>query len=146
MSTNYVAPNCPISKSQLKTQGQGNPATFTTPPIATDIDSLIAAVNALREILLQFQGQWTVNNIHLPNEPNHRKEGNTYYSQYPEWQEVGANFSIGFVYHKDADGMDRTQAAFVTRVNQVTFKNRMQNDPDFNWSYSKKLDAEVSSG
>lgn len=138
-----IAPQCPISKSQDPGDSyRGNGVTFPTPPIATDLDSLIAAVNALRDILRQFTGQWTVNNIREPNEPNHRKEGNTYYSQYPEWVPVDLQIVYGLVYHKDSNGTDRTQQAFVARINAVTYKNRNQPDPDFRWSYIKKLDAQ----
>src|SRR5690349_13916392 len=125
-----VAPQCPISTSQSPGDGySGNGATFPTPPIATDLDSLIAAVNALRDILRQFTGQWTVNNVQQPSTPNRKIKGNTYYSQFPEWEQVDLNLVYGLVYHKDRNGTDRTQAAYVQRINGVTYKNRMQTDP-----------------
>jgi len=134
------APTCPISKGQSPPVRPLGP-TFPTPPIATDLASLIAAVNALRAVLMQFTGQWTVNNLFEAPEPNTKIEGNTYYSQYPEWEQYAIQWSQGFVYHKDSNGTDTTQRAYVNRINQVNYKNRSQEDPDFIWAYYKALDG-----
>lgn len=143
-----VAPSCPIARSQdpgeLYRNGglpQGG-VTFPGVPRPTDLDSLIIAVNALREILRRFSGQWTVNNVHQPNTPNHRREGNKYYSQYPEWDQVSRQTMTGYIFHKDkANGTDKTQKAYVQRINQIQYHNRSQEDPDFTWAYYKQLDA-----
>lgn len=146
MTNSSVAPVCPITHDQdgieLFRGGRwrgGNP--YRNIPPATDLNSLIAAVNALRDVLRQFTGQWVVNNIYQARTPNHKKEGNKYYSQYPEWTQVQKDVMAGVVYHKDRDGIDRTQYAYVVRINRVTFQNQMQPDPEFRWSYVKKLDG-----
>jgi hypothetical protein len=142
-----VAPNCPVSHSQDPGQLYRNGGlpqggvTFSGMPRPVDLDSLIKTVNALREVLRQFTGQWTVNNVQQPGTPNHRKEGNTYYSQYPEWDQVGMQTMTGYIFHKDQNGTDYTQKAYVNRINQINYHNRSQEDPDFQWAYYKQLDA-----
>jgi hypothetical protein len=113
--------------------------------MAYDLSSLINAVNALREALRTFTGQRTVNNISTSTKYSYKykKKGDKYYSQYPEWQQVGKSTSAGLVYHKDRNqegGMDRSMRAYVVRINLVTFQNRTQEDADFRWSYTKQLD------
>ena len=144
---NGIAPSCPISNTNandlFRNDGlvQGG-IYFPGIPAAVDLASLIAAVNALKLALQQFTGNWTVNNLFEAPTPNQRRQGNTYYSPYPEWQLTGIQTMNGFVYHKNTDGsQDKTQRAYVTRINQVTYKNVMQEDPDFNWNYYKKLDG-----
>jgi len=147
MTMPRLAPSCPVARDQdpgeLYRNGglpQGG-VRFPQPPRPVDLDSLIKAVNALREVLRQFRGQWTVNNVHEANTPNNRKEGNKYYSQYPEWDQVSRQTVTGYVFHKDQNGTDYTQKAYVNRINEINYHNRSQEDPDFKWSYTKKLDA-----
>jgi len=144
--TTVVAPACSITRNQdvgdIHRWHGGNP--WRNIPVATDLASLLAAVNALRDVLRQFTGQWTVNNVFEARTPNTKKEGNKYYSEYPEWAQVQKDVQAGFVFHKDKSlpgGMDRSQAAYVVRINRVTFQNEMQPDPEFNWSYVKRLDG-----
>jgi len=144
-----TAPVCPISHGQDPSFRKGNYSagpTSPTAPLAYDLPSLINAVNMLREALRTFTGQRTVNNISTSTKYSYKykKKGDKYYSQYPEWVQVGKQVAIGFVYHKDKKlegGMDRFQRAYVVRINSVTFQNRTQEDPNFKCSYTKKLDG-----
>jgi hypothetical protein len=142
-----TAPTCPVSSSQLPYysslfRGAGNSSpTFAAIPMAFDLPSLIRTVNVMRDVLRSLTTSLTVNNLYLPRPPNFKKEGDKYYSQYPQWQQTGIESISGFVFHKTKDGPDPTSRAAVVRQVRVHFENRTQEDKEFVWSYSKKLDA-----
>jgi hypothetical protein len=148
------APSCPISYGQTpyKTrllrggdQISGRPPRYSAIPPAFDLPSLIRTTNALRDVLRQLTTSLTVNNIaqaQFPRPPRFKAEGDTHYSDYPEWGQISVDNSVGFVYHKRRDKTkDPSQRVYVVRINRVTFQNQTQEDKDFIWSYSKKLDA-----
>jgi hypothetical protein len=147
-----TAPVCPINNSQIPYQrsltrgGNGGgpqraPNLPAIPP-ATDLPSLIRTVNVMRDVLRSMTSSLAVNNVFAPRPPFFKAQGDTFYSEYPEWDQKNLTVSKGYVYHKDkAGGMDKTQRAYIQRIEKVTFQNRMQEDPDFYWSYYKALDS-----
>lgn len=146
-----VAPSCPISDSQVPYRHrllragalQGAPTPIPAIPPASDLPSLIRTVNILRDVLRQLTTSLTVNNVYNPPPPFARAKGNTYYSEYPAWDETGIGIVKGYVFHRDGDKVDDTQRAFVRRINQVAYQNRTQEDPDFYWAYNRPLDQQV---
>jgi len=134
-----TAPQCPISYGQLP-KSYGPRATLgTNIPIATDLESLIITVNRIRDVLRSLTTSLTVNNTYLPRQPNFKKEGNKYYSQYPQWDQANIETTTGFVFHKTKEGPDPESRAYVIRQNKVHFQNRSQEDPEFVWSYVKPI-------
>lgn len=146
-----VAPACPLSDSQVPYRHrllragalQGAPTTIPAIPPASDLPSLIRTVNVLRDVLRQLTTSLTVNNVYNPPPAFFRAKGNTYYSEYPAWDEVWVDNSKGYVFHHGKDGVDDKQRAYVQRINRVTFRNRVQEDPDFYWGYTRPLDQQV---
>lgn len=134
-----TAPNCPISIGQLPNSYGPRATIGPNIPIATDLASLIRTVNAIRDILRGLTTSLTVNNLYLPRQPNYKKEGNKYYSQYPQWDQAGIEVSYGIVYHKTKTGPDPESRAFVVRQDRVHYQNRMQEDPEFVWAYVKPI-------
>jgi hypothetical protein len=94
----------------------------------------------MRDVLRSMTSSLTVNNVFAPRPPFFKAQGNTYNAEYPEWDQKTIDMSKGYVYHKDKDGIDKTQRAYVWRIDRVTFQNRMQEDADFYWAYYKALD------
>jgi hypothetical protein len=134
------APFCPISRNQQPTGGARTPAALLpTIPIATDLPSMIRAVNIMRDILRTLTTSLTVNNIW------EQQYGNTYIlSPYPDWAQVGADNVTGFVYYKAKNKPpDPDQRAYVQRTNAVEFRNTQRGeDPTFFWRLKKPLDSE----
>ena len=134
-----TAPSCPVSYGQLP-KSYGPRATLgTNIPIATDLPSLIITVNRIRDVLQSLTTSLTVNNVYPARQPNFKKEGNKYYSQYPQWDQAGIDTQEGIVYHKTKEGPDPESKAYVVRQNNVYFQNRSQEDPLFKWSYIKPI-------
>lgn len=145
-------PSCPISYGQIGqapavrrayADAQPRPITMPVIPAAVpgDLPSLLRTVNLISNVLRQLTSNLVVNNLYLPKTPFFRAEGDTYYSEYPQWQGSTIYTSRGYVYHREKDGgKDKDQRAYVTRQDQVTFKNSIQADPDFIWAYYKPLD------
>jgi hypothetical protein len=136
-----TAPSCPVSSGQLpyyrslfrgSSGGQPKAPSMPSIPAAHDLPSLISTVNIMLDALRQFTSSKTVNNLYLPRQPNFKSQGNTYYSQYPQWRETGIEGSSGFVTGKK----DKTSRAYVGRQNRVHYENQTQEDPEFKWSYS----------
>jgi hypothetical protein len=140
-----IAPNCPISTSQLPSYrklfsgGNAEPTVTLSIPMAYDLPSLIRTVNIMRDVLRQLTTSLTVNNVSLPRPPNFKKKGDKYASQYPNWEEVGIETTSGIVFHKTKDGPDPESRAEVVRQNRVHFINRTQEDPEFKWVYNKRI-------
>lgn len=140
-----IAPNCPISTSQLPSyrklfSGSSSEPTVTLSiPIAYDLPSLIRTVNVMRDVLRQITTSKTVNNVTLPRPPNFSKKGDKYASEYPNWEQVGIETESGTVFHKTKTGPDPENRANVVRQRAVHFINRMQEDPEFKWSYTKPI-------
>jgi hypothetical protein len=154
-----IAPSCPTTISQIKRVHElvrGGPLdTRLVIPAAVDGDlpSLIRTVNAITDVLRSLTTSLTVNNVYNPRPPSFKAGSSKIYSDYPEWVQQYTQTVFGYVYHKDtktlADGskqvtMDKTQRAYVQRINQIQFVNKVQNDPDFIWDYVKPLDEQIS--
>lgn len=144
-----TAPSCPISSTQIPyyrtlfrgSTGQPDGPVIPNIPMATDVPSLIKTVNIMRDVLRQLTTSKTVNNLYLPRPPNYKRTADKYYSQYPNWEQVQIDATVGFVFFKDKKGPDPLMRAKVERQLKVTFMNRTQQDKEFKWSYTKKLDA-----
>ena len=143
-----IAPSCPVSTSQKPYyhslfRGSGTDApTMPAIPAAHDLPSLIRTVNVIRDVLRQLTTSKVTNNLYLPRPPNFSKKGDKYYSQFPNWRETAIEREAGWVYHKKKGGeKDPTIRAAVIRQQRVHFLNDTQEDPEFVWTYSKKLDA-----
>jgi len=136
-----TAPSCPVSYGQLpKSYGPTpNTPTAINIPVATDLASLIITVNRIRDTLRTLTTSLTVNNTYIPRPPNYRKEGNKYYSQFPQWDQAGIETEEGYVLHKTKEGPDPESQAYVRRQKRVGFQNRSQEDPLFIWSYDKPI-------
>jgi hypothetical protein len=144
--------SCPVSFGQIgqapssrRVYRDGQPRPIPLPVIppaqANDVPSLIRTVNMITDVLRQLTSDLVVNNLYLPKAPFFRAEGNTYYSEYPLWDQQYIDTVTGYVYHHDKDGSkDKDQKVKVQRQNMVTYLNRMQDDPEFKWSYFKPLD------
>lgn len=148
-----TAPVCPINSSQIPSQRHFQngaqpglrPLIMPSIPVATDLPSLIRTVNVMRDALRQLTTSLTVNNLYNPRPPFFKAEGDTFYSEYPVWDQIDMTTSLGYVYHKEKTGeVDKEQRAFINRINTVTFQNRMQEDPEFVWAYSKPLDRQIA--
>jgi hypothetical protein len=148
-----TAPVCPINSSQIPylrslTRGGNGGGPQTAPtlpsiPAASDLPSLIRTVNVIRDILRSLTSSLTVNNVYNPKPPFFKAQGDTYLPVFPEWDQKGFEVSRGFVYHHEKNGdIDKTQRAYIQRVNSVRFVNRMQDEADFTWAYYKALDAQ----
>jgi hypothetical protein len=147
-----TAPVCPINSSQIPYQrsltrgGNGGgpqiPPTLPAIPPASDLPSLIRTVNVMRDVLRSLTTSLTVNNVYNPKPPFFKAQGDTYLPEFPEWDQKQVETSKGYVYHKKKDGgTDKSQRAYIQRIESVHFQNRMQDEPDFIWSYHKALDA-----
>jgi hypothetical protein len=108
-------------------------------PLATDLPSMIRAVNIMRDILRTLTTSLTVNNVW------EQQFGNVYrLSPYPAWQQVGTETVQGYVYYK-AKGKepDKDQRAYVLRINSVEFRNNQRDkDQSFFWRLKKAPDSE----
>lgn len=147
-----TAPICPINNSQIPYKrsltrgGSGGAPTLPSIPAAFDLPSLIRTVNVMRDVLRSLTSSLTVNNVYKPKPPFFKTQGDTYLPEFPEWDQRSVTTSMGFVYHHEKDGsIDKTQRAYISRVNSVTFQSRVQEDPDFVWSYYKPLDKQLQS-
>jgi hypothetical protein len=136
-----VAPTCPVSSSQtpyyhsLFRGGANEAPVVNSIPIAFDLPSLIRTVNVMLDVLRSRTTSLTVNNLYLPRPPNFKKTGDKYYSQFPHWEQVNIEMSMGYVIGKK----DKSSRAFVMRQNRVHYQNLQQEDPEFKWSYSKAI-------
>jgi hypothetical protein len=149
-----TAPVCPINNSQIPyqrslthglAQPQAAPRLPSIPP-ASDLPSLIRTVNVMRDVLRSLTTSLTVNNVFNPRPPFFKAQGDTYLPEFPEWDQKFLDVSKGYVYHKDKEaegGMDKTQRAYIQRIDGVTFQNRMQEEADFRWAYYKALDSQL---
>ena len=140
------APICPINKGQPATNPRGTPTTLLpTIPVATDLPSLIRAVNIIRDILRSLTTSLTVNNTYLPQQPRDPKilPNRTYImSPFPDWYQVKKKTVEGFVYYKSKSGRDADQRTYIVRTNEVEFRNNQQDeDQSFYWRYTKNLDS-----
>jgi hypothetical protein len=155
---------CPISNSQLPYRtalrsggvqlpngsgalvgGPANSITGISLPIATaDVASIVRTVNAIVDVLRSMTTSLTVNNVHNPAAPITKQKGDTFYSQYPTWEQVKVETTEGYMYHHAKNKpVDKTQQAHVERIKRVVFHNVKQEDPEFVWAYQKKLDATI---
>jgi hypothetical protein len=136
------APVCPVSKNQLPTGGPRNFPTTLIPaiPVATDLPSLIRAVNIMRDILRTITTSLTVNNVW------EQQYGNTYLmSPYPDWSQSQITTKQGYVYYK-AKGKepDPEQRVYAQRIDAVEFHNGQRAaDPTFFWRLKKDFDSET---
>lgn len=137
------APVCPISQGQPKSIMP--PVRLPSIPVATDLPSLIRAVNIIRDILRSITTSLTVNNTFLPGQPPNP----IIYimSPYPDWRQVNTETKAGYVYNKTTKGgvptKDEEQRAYVWRMNMVEFRNEQRSqDASFFWRYKKELDSE----
>lgn len=145
-----TAPVCPINSSQIPYQrslAHGGAQPQTAPrlpsiPAASDLPSLLRTVNVMRDVLRSLTTSLTVNNVYNPKPPFFKAQGDTYNPEFPEWDQRAIDVSRGFVYHHEKDGsIDKDQRAYIQRINSVAYQNRMQEEPDFLWSYYKALDS-----
>jgi hypothetical protein len=146
-----TAPSCPVSFGQQPydrrllhngSQLPGVPARMPSIPTAHDLPTLIRTTNIMRDVLRSLTTSLTVNNVHAAKQPMFRAQGNTYYSQYPNWQQVNSDTAAGYVFNTRKDKTkDPDQRAHVLRTNGVEFQNQTQEDPDFFWRYYKALDG-----
>lgn len=134
------APVCPISRNQLPAGGTRVwPTTLPAIPIATDLPSLIRAVNIMRDILRTITTSLTVNNVWEP-----QLGANIYIlSDFPSWYQSEAELVEGFVYYKKkGEAPDDTQRAVVQRTNSVTFRNHEVGGEEFKWRLKKSFDSD----
>src|SRR5262245_45123105 len=144
-----TAPSCPISNSQIpysrlfQPLGPAYPA--IPPAIEGDLPSLIRTTNLIRDALHRFSSSLVVNNVFNPRPPSFKAQGDTIYPDSPVWRMKDYEYVVGYVYHKEGSGltakMDKNQRVYVQRTDRVNYQNKQQEDKDFTWSYSKKLDA-----
>jgi hypothetical protein len=147
--TDEIAPTCPISDGTLPYRRkfargsaglQGGATKFPGIPNAVDLPSLIRATNVMRDILRSLTSNLTVNNLFLPKQPFFKAQGDTYYSQYPAWDQIHQDVSQGWVNHKVSGGkIDPSQRCYVQRINIVEFQNSSQEDKEFKWNYKKEI-------
>jgi hypothetical protein len=141
--TPVAAPSCPITRSQ--TPAPMAPMLLPSIPVATDLPSLIRAVNIIRDILRSITTSLTVNNTYLPKQPRPPKilpNKDYLMSAYPDWYQVHAETVEGFVYYKSKSGKDQDQRAYISRINAVEFRNiNRDDDKSFFWRYAKALDS-----
>ena len=96
------APVCPVTRSQPPSPGTA-PALLPLIPVATDLPSLIRAVNIIRDIIRSITTSLTVNNTFLPQDPRqppYPQQKNYTISPYPDWYQVGKDTTTGFVFYK----------------------------------------------
>lgn len=140
-----TAPSCPISSTEIPyyrtlfrgSTGQPDGPVIPNIPLATDLPSLIRSVNITRDVLRQLTTSKTINNLYLPRPPNYKRSADKYYSQYPNWEQVGMDTHTGYVFYKGKDPL--TGRVKVVRQTKIHFINRTQQDKEFKWSYNKKL-------
>jgi len=133
-----VAPHCPISHSQDPSNPRGTaPTRLPAIPIATDLPSLIRAVNIMRDILRNITTSLTVNNTYLPRAPRQPKvygDRNYTISPFPDWYQVEIENEAGYV------GKDPKARGYVERLHKVVFRNNERDDDNlFKWLYKKPL-------
>jgi hypothetical protein len=154
MPTNgNVAPVCPISRSQVASGMPG--VRIPVIPTATDLPSLIAAVNTINLLVQQLLGPGRVtNNVYPPNMPLSPSGGSSpvshggaaaYFLGQPEWAEKHRSTQHINSFHKDFSGSsqkgsvsvkeDPDQYVNVMRINTITFQNTNYGDADFLWQY-----------
>jgi hypothetical protein len=135
------APVCPISRSQAAPGMPGVRAPVI--PTATDLPSLVAAVNTINQILQTLLGPGTVtNNVYPPamppmgpsggSSPTSQGKGSRFFSQ-PDWAEAGMNVERLQIFHKDFSPtsssasmgvtQDLTQWVNVHRINAIDFED-----------------------
>lgn len=139
------APFCPTSRSQ-----RNLPRGLSTPlpsiPLATDLPSLIRAVNIMRDILRTLTTSLTVNNVYSGTGKPSQQYGSKSYlmSKYQaDWYQVGREDESGFVYYKSRSGKDTGQRAYINRMHAVELRNvNRDSDTSFFWRYFKALDGE----
>jgi hypothetical protein len=148
------APFCPISRSQpppgSRAGMEGTATLLPEIPIATDLPSMIRAVNIMRDILRTLTTSLTVNNTWLPRGPKPPRlpkipgDKNYIMSSYPAWQQVSFEAREGMVYYKGKDGPDKEQGKVkVSRLDAVEFRNASQaDDQSFYWRYRKSMDSD----
>lgn len=138
-----TAPVCPISRSQAV---PGMPDQRLPMPIrATDLPSLLAAVNAIRAILMG--PDTTINNVYRPRPSLHQDSPDQHgaaFMGYPEWDEAERITDDVRVYHNAVESKeggiaiaDKTQWVDITRIPKTTFRDRNSNDV-FVWDYGNK--------
>lgn len=138
------APVCPISHSQDPVNPRGMQTRLPAIPVATDLASLIRAVNIIRDILRTLTTSLTINNTYLPRAPRPpRVFGSRLYimSPWPDWEQRGIDTVTGYV------GKNPKNRAYVNRINKVEYKNKQQDaDSPFIWEYLKPLTGEGGGG
>ena len=144
-----TAPVCPISRSQPTAAAP--PARQPSIPIATDLPSLIRAVNIMNDIIRNITTSLVVNNTRDVNigadgvayDVPPITDNNYKTSNYPEWAQISAATNTGFVFNKGGSpSPDKTQRAYISRINTVQYQNDQSNtDGPFTWSYSHPPDS-----
>jgi hypothetical protein len=129
------APVCPVSRSQPMAAQPG--VQLPAVPSATDLSSLIAAVNGLRNLLQNALGPglpyfWSGRSIPAPVQPILVARTN--------WFETDRTTEDKRIYHTDTNGkVDKTMFVDVVRINRVVFQY-LYDDPygdTFTWNYKK---------
>jgi hypothetical protein len=109
-------------------------------PVATDLSSLIRAVNIMRDILRTVTTSLTVNNTY---QSDPLPSFTILSTDFPEWKQTGTDTSTGFVFYKSQSGSDPTQRAYVQRIDAVAFTNQtIYDDNLFMWRLNKPLNSE----
>lgn len=143
-----IAPHCPISHSQEPKNPRGTaPIRLPSIPIATDLPSLIRAVNIIRDILRTLTTSLTVNNTYVGTSKPSKQYGKKDYimSDYDsDWYQVGTDTKEGSVFYKSRSaGTDEEQRASIERIDAVEFRNNARdNDQSFFWRYPRPLDGD----
>jgi len=136
------APVCPTNRPQPTPPAR--PARIPTPPMASDLPSLIRSINISLDVLRQITTSLTVNNTWEDRPP----PGVMVYdrSEYPEWSQISTTKRDGYIYYKQGTKVDKKQRAHVVRTDIVEFVNRnstvFRDDEIFQWKYLKPLDSD----
>jgi hypothetical protein len=129
------APVCPVSRSQPVAAQPG--VQLPAVPLATDLPSLVAAVNSLRNLLQNALGPG------LPYFGSGLRMAASIkpiLADRPNWFETDRTTENKRIYHHDPNGkVDKTMFVDVVRINQVVFQY-LYDDPygdTFTWNYKK---------
>ncbi len=127
-----TAPVCPVSRSQPIAAMPGRQ--MPVAPRAVDLNSLIAAVNALRQQLQGTVGPGVpANNMPL-FVPNLQPRGGAIVVVRSNWEEVDRTTNDVRIYHKDDNGnKDETMYVDVIRLQELVFWDNFGGDAEFHW-------------